>query len=181
MRFKVFGPFQISRSPNGLIAFSAQEKKAFWARLEEEEGGLADGCGCYVVAAAGGNGTLPHYVGRTTARSFRVECSAHHVINHLNEVISGKPKLRPQLFLVAKLTPTGRLAKPSKSGHADIRFLENYMIGLALDRNANLRNQKQTKYLKDLHVEGFLNTKQGKPSPSASAFRKLLGRKDIKR
>jgi hypothetical protein len=91
-------------------------------------------------------------------------------------VIAGKPKLRPQLFLVAKLTRTGRLARPSPSGHADIKFLENYMIGLALDRNPELRNQRQTRYLRDLHVEGFLNTGPGKPSPSASSLRRLLGR-----
>lgn len=144
--------------------------------MDEEHEGLADGCGCYVVAASGGNGTLPHYVGRTTAASFREECSRHHVINHFNEVIAGKPKLRPKLFLVAKLTPKGRFAKPSKSGHADILFLESYLIGLALDRNSSLRNQKQTKYLRDLHVEGLLNTTPGKPSPSASALRTLLDR-----
>jgi hypothetical protein len=91
-------------------------------------------------------------------------------------VIAGRPNLQPQLFLVAKLTRTRRLARPSRSGHADIEFLENYLIGLALDRNPKLRNQRQTRYLRNLHVEGFLNTGRGKPSPSARSLRKLLGR-----
>jgi hypothetical protein len=138
---------------------------------------LSGGCGCYVVAAAGGNGSLPHYVGLTTRRTFSEECSAPHVTKHFNDVIAGKPKLRPQLFLVAKLTPKGRFAKPSAAQHADIEFLETYMIALALDRNADLRNQKQTTYLRRLRVEGFFNAGQGKPSPSASSLRALLGRK----
>lgn len=177
MRFRVFGPFTIPRNTNGLISFNKDAKREFWDGVEAACEGVSSGCGCYIVAAAGGNGAKPHYVGLTVRRSFRAECSAAHVINHFNEVIAGKPKLRPQLFLIAKLTPTGRFAKPSSSGHADIKFLENYMIGLALDRNPDLRNQKQTKHLKDLHVEGFLNTGQGKPSPSASSLRTLLGRK----
>jgi hypothetical protein len=176
MRFRVFGPFEMPRNANGLIAFDRQARNEFWESVESEHEGLSSGCGCYIVAAAGGNGAKPHYVGRTTARSFRDECSTHHVIYHFNEVIAGKPKLRPQLFLVAKLTRTGRLARPSPSGHADIKFLENYMIGLALDRNPELRNQRQTRYLRDLHVEGFLNTGRGKPSRSARSLRRLLGR-----
>lgn len=177
MRFRIFGPFHIGRADNGLLAFDAKTRKAFWGEMEAEEPGLPSGCGCYVVAAAGGNGALPHYVGLTTKRTFETECSAPHVVNHFNATIAGKPKLRPHLFLIAKLTPTGRFAKPSPSGHQDIKFLENYLIGLALDRNSDLRNQKQTRYLKDLHVEGFLNTGQGKPIPSASNLRTLLGRK----
>jgi hypothetical protein len=184
MLFRVFGPFEMPRNTNGRIAFDRQARKRFWQSVESEHEGLSSGCGCYIVAAAGGNGAKPHYVGLTIRRSFKQECSARHVIEHFNEVIRERPNLRPQLFLIAKLTPTRRFAKPSRSdrvnitfaAHADIKFLENYLIGLALDRNPQLRNQQKTKYLTSLHVEGFLNTGRGKPNPSASSLRKLLGR-----
>jgi len=177
MLFQAFGPFPIERGANGLVAMTKDSRRLLWESVEECCEGLASGCGCYIVAAAGPNGAKPHYVGLTTRRSFKAECSASHVVNHFNQVISGR-KLRPQLYLVAKLTPKGSFAKPSAGkGHPDIAFLETYMIGLALDRNSELRNIKQTRFLKDLRVEGFLNNGQGKPSPGARSLRTLLGRK----
>jgi hypothetical protein len=176
MRFRIFGPFEIARGSNGLVDFSATQKKTFWKAIEVSHPGLSTACGCYVVAAAGGSGSLPHYVGLTMRRTFAAECLAPHVRSHFNEVIADKPRLKPQLFLVAKLTPKNRFAKPSVSGHDDITFLEGYMIALALDRNPKLRNQKQTRYLKDLQVEGFLNSGSGKPGPSARKLRAVLGR-----
>jgi hypothetical protein len=184
MLFRVFGPFKMPQNPNGLIAFDGEARNAFWESVNSKHERLPSGCGCYIVAAARGNRAKPHYVGLTIRRSFEQECSAPHVIEHFNEVIAGNPNLQPQLFLIAKLTPTGRFARPSQSdrvnitfaAHADIKFLENYLIGLALDRNPELRNQRQTRYLRNLHVEGFLNTGPGQPSRSASSLRTLLGR-----
>jgi hypothetical protein len=177
MRFRIYGPFEIKRKMNGLIDFRGEELKEFWDEVDDAEDGLADACGCYMFATTSANGAKPHYVGRTTARSFRQECSSPHVIHHVNEVVAGKQKRSPQLFLIAKLTRSGSFTKPSKAGQSDINFLENYFIGLALARNPELRNRRQTKFLSELEVEGFLNNGQGRPSPSATHLKKLLGGK----
>jgi hypothetical protein len=60
------------------------------------------------------------------------------------------PNVREPFF--AKLTPTGFLATPSENGHADIRALENILIGLAISRNRDVSNVRGTKFLREMNV-----------------------------
>jgi len=172
--FSTFGPFVLPKNAGGTIDFSRESKRAFWDAVNAAEDGLAQACGCYIVAASGGRGTLPHYVGLTEGNSFKNECSARHVLGHFNAIVGDNIKRQPKLFLIAKRTPTGRFSKPAKDRHPDIRFLENYLIALALERNHQLRNLRQTKFLREMKVEGLLNGGQGRPGDAASSLRAML-------
>jgi hypothetical protein len=174
--FSTFGPFLLPRDSSGGIDFSRDPKKAFWDTVNAAEDGLGQACGCYVVAASGGRGTLPHYVGLTEGNSFKNECSAPHVLAHFNTIVQSNAKRQPSLFLIAKRTPTGRFSKPAKKRHPDIRFLENYLIALALERNDDLLNKRQTRFLREMKVEGLLNGGQGRPADAAGKLRVMLGR-----
>lgn len=175
MNFEIFGPFKYPKSGNGLVDRSKGVKKEFWKSIEQCATGLSKACGCYVVSGSGPNGSLPHYVGLTHKRDFAAECSAAHVYNQMNEAIAGT-RLQPSLFLIARKTPTERFSKPSRNNYPDVKFLEQFLIGLALDRKPTLGNLKGTKYLRGLSVSGFLNTSPGKPTKAATAFRSLMGR-----
>ena len=176
MKFEIFGPFNLTKKANGLVDFTRLSRREFWASVEEEYPGLSGACGCYVLAAKGPQGALPHYVGLASQQSFERECSQNHVLRHIDNAIAGKPRLRPQLFLVAKKTPQGRFARRSRALQKDIEFLEDYLIGLALDRNPKLGNLRGTRFLRGLTVRGFFNASRGaRPSASAS-FSRMIGR-----
>lgn len=174
MLFSVFGPFDMPRS-NGLVDSSTPAKKSFWASVEAKAPGLSSACGVYVFVVKARRGSLPWYVGLTTKRNFKNEAYGAHQVNHYNPAVVGKSGVSAQLYFLAKQTPTGRFAKPSPNSHPDIEFLETFMFGVALNRNGNLRNAKNTKFLKNICVPGVINSPQRKPSKPERSLKAALG------
>lgn len=170
MKFETYGGFELQRNRK-LIAHSKTERHEFWAKVDEEEPGLSDACGCYVYVI----GKRAWYVGMAEHQSFKSECFTPHKINQYNDAL-GQVAGRPSLLLLPKVTPGGRFAKPSKRGHGDIRLLESLLIGTALTRNVQLMNIKGTKLLKNMNVPGFLNSRQGQArAHSVQMFKRALG------
>jgi hypothetical protein len=179
LKFSVHGPFNLSRR-NGLIAHSAAAKAAFWETVEQKVPNLPDACGCYVfvIRKRKDSKALPWYVGLTTKSSFRQEVFGSFQINHYNDAIGDARALKrgvTQLYLLAKRTPKDRLARPSKNSHLDIEFLETFMFGIALNRNGELRNSKNTKFFRRICVPGVINTPKRAPSKPEQSLRKDLG------
>jgi len=174
MKFSVHGPFEIPRI-NGIVDNSAASKKSFWESVEKKCSGLSAACGCYVFVVKARRGALPWYVGRTTRQSFKGEAFGAHQIIHYNHALVGKVGVKAQLFFLAKETPTGRFAKSSGNSHDDIEFLETLMFGIGLNRNHQLRNAKNTAFLKNLVVPGVLNSPQRPPTKSERALKVSLG------
>lgn len=170
MRYTVHGPFEILRAGH-IISRDRNDKLDLWRRTDAEEEDLSYACGCYVFS-------IRHrvwYVGLAERQSFRKECFAPHKLTQydasLNEV-SGVP----YLYLLAKRTPKGRFATPSKSGYKDIQALEKLLIGQAIKRNPDVMNIKDTKILRELNVPGIINSEQGQGRASAvQALRQSLG------
>lgn len=174
MKFSVYGPFDIPRT-KGLIDTDTKIKKTFWEGVDQEISLLSGACGCYIYVVKAGPAALPWYVGLTTKRTFREECFHPFQVNHYNKGLAGKGKGKPQIFFLAKETPTGAFAKPSVNSHKDIEFFETFMFGIALKRNRELSNAKNTKFLKHLVVPGIINPTPEQPSEAAKVLRRALG------
>jgi hypothetical protein len=178
MEFRVYGPFDMPRTDSGLIASAASDRKEFWAAVEEEEEGLSGACGCYIFALRpAGGGARPWYVGMTRSQAgFRGECFQPHKINAYYKAIAEYQKAIPQLYLIAKISPTRKaFVKPSANGHDDVEELEDFLIGVAYSRNSSLLNIRGTKFLKDAVIPGVLNSPRGKPADAASSLKDVLG------
>jgi len=174
MNFQVHGPYEVPRV-KGLIDNSAASKKKFWAIIRKSVPNLPEACGCYIFTIKAKRGSLPWYVGRTTKRTFIGEALGAHQVNHYNQALGKKVGVKPQLFFISKLTPSGRLAKPSGNSHKDIEFLETFMFGVAIKRNPNLRNAKSTKFLRNLMVPGIINSPQRPPTTPECAMKAAFG------
>lgn len=174
MKFVVYGPFEVPRS-NGLVDTAAASKKKLWDAVRARVPSLPDACGCYIFVIKAKRGTLPWYVGLTTKRTFKGEALGPHQVNHYNHALGQKVGVKPQLFFLAKSTPSGRFAKPSSNSHKDIEFLETLMFGVALKRNPKLRNAKSTKLLKNLVVPGVINSPRRSPTIPERAMKVAFG------
>ena len=174
MYFEIQGPYEIPRVM-GLIDNSARSKKMFWATVSKDVPNLPEACGCYIFTVKATRGALPWYVGRTTKRTFKHEALGSHQVNHYNQALGEKVGVKPQLFFIAKQTPSGRPAKPSQNSHKDIEFLETYLIGVALKRNPGLRNAKSIKFWKNLVAPGIINSPQRPPTTPERAIKEALG------
>ena len=80
-----------------------------------------------------------------------------------------KRKGTPMLFLIAKLTPQSKFARPTKRKIGAVAALEEMLIAVCLQRNRELLNKKTTRYLKRLHLPGFLNDSPGARPKNAKA------------
>jgi hypothetical protein len=170
MEYKIHGCFSMARS-GSLISRTKADKHRFWEEVEAEADGLSEACGCYVFMV----GKRAWYIGMAERQSFKQECFALHKITQYNEALD-KVQGPPSLMLLPKMTPGGRFAQPTKRGHADVRMLENLLIGAALRRNEELQNVKGTKLLREMNVPGFLNSRRGQGRASmVQKFRDVMG------
>jgi hypothetical protein len=172
MRFDVAGPFEISRygKKRNITKESLTDLKE---QLEDCEEGLSDSCGCYIFAKRAGGGIIPWYVGRACRRPMLKEALSADNITKYNTVLDDKGT--PLLFVIPARTPTGKLRKrPESSGLPSIMFLERWLIATALDKNPDLINNKETKFLRGLHVVGIFNAKQGESTLSSQELTKAL-------
>jgi hypothetical protein len=170
LNYKIFGQFPITRI-GSLVSRTREHKREFWALVEQVQCGLSGACGCYIFILR----NRAWYIGLAERQSFKNECFQHHKLTQYNEALN-EVGGKPSLILVPKLTPGGRFAKPTERGHADIRLLENLLIGTALGRNPNIRNVSGTKLLREMNVPGFLNPRRGQARADiVQQFKLVLG------
>ena len=171
MRFHTYGPFRIRVQPNGLIG---KNPEGFWQTVETSNLRLPEAKGCYVfgIRGSGGKTIRPWYVGRTNKLGFGRECFTTHKLNHYNNALADYKKGTPFLFLIPRLNRSGNIYGGTTS--SSIKFLENYLIGLAITSNQDLRNTYSTKAFRQVQLPGFLNSPQGMPTTATSALKRSL-------
>lgn len=170
MKYEIFGPYEVPRDDH-LTSRDTKKRKKFWNEVNEDVENLPDACGCYMIVIR----NKAWYVGMAEKQTFKQECFQPHKIVQYDSAL-GKAKGVPYLILLARMTPSGYFASPSKNGYKDIASLEQLLIGAAIDRNPKLCNIKDTKVLREMKVPGFLNSGRGQArSDAVQEFKKAIG------
>jgi len=174
MDFDVAGPFEISRHTRKKI-ITDQSIKDMKPYLEEWEQGLSDACGCYVFAKQAGRGCMPWYVGQACKSSILGEALNPANREKYNKIIAVEQG-RPMLFFIPMRTPTGKLRKrhTGNGGLPALDFLERWIIATAINKNGNLINNRETKFLRAIHVTGLFNARQGDSTGASKLLVKTL-------
>jgi hypothetical protein len=174
VEFVPFGPFPLPRLSQKKI--DAAQRAQFWKRIDARHPGLSKAAGCYVFAISASKGTLPWYVGRTTNAPFARETWAPRRLAQYQGILRRRRQGAPVLLLVAKRSPQGRFAKPSRSGQAAIDLLRDLVLESALLRNRRLQNRRDTRHLQGISLSGFINAKPGRPTEAARRLAQVLRR-----
>lgn len=170
MNYEIFGSYKVPRD-NQLTSRETKKRNKFWSEVHEDVEYLPDACGCYMLVVR----NKVWYVGMAAKQSFKKECFQPHKIVQYDSAL-GKSKGVPYLIFLARMTPSGYFAAPSKNGYKDISSLEQLLIGAAIDRNPKLCNIKDTKVLREMNVPGFLNSGPGQArSDAVQDFKKAIG------
>jgi hypothetical protein len=173
MIFDVCGPYEIPRfGPKGLV--NRESREALLETIAVDDDGLPDACGCYVFAIRAGQGYTPWYVGQSQQQSIIREAMNSDNLVKYNEVLNGR-KGTPILFLIPLQTPTGRYAKQPDGSLPAVDFLERWLIAASLEKNPDLINNRETRFLREIHVKGILNATQGEAHSASRALRQTLG------
>ena len=175
-RYEVFGEFEVprklTRDGKQTLDFSKVALAAFWKEVERVQAGLRSGSGCYLFAVRASGGLRPWYVGQSK-RAFENECFAYQKRDIYRNVMDDVIKGTPVLFLIGRMTPSG---KPSKNTPVqEANFVEQKLIHDAANANPDLKNIKNTKFVRTLVIPGVLNTPRGKPSDSVKSLKVALG------
>lgn len=174
MNFSAAGVFEIKRQKNRHVDVSPRSKKEFWSLVEKEYPGLRHAAGCYVFVTFNSRSAVPWYVGKAERQSFEKEVFALHKVHHYNEVLASQ-KGTPYVFLIPRVKASRVPCKPTRAETPSIRLLEMLLIGMALRRNPQLRNTRDTSLLRKLNIEGLLNSKiRGRPGTASLHLRKAL-------
>ena len=154
-------------------------KSNIWDEFNKQTGlNLGNGIGVYIFSIKSSRGEKPWYVGRAEGQTFEKECFSTDKLVKYNHLLYERVQGTPKITLIAKYTPTGRLCKMPKSKLSDpVKFLEAKLISQCLQRNEKLINIKNTKYEKEMTVEGFMNSSSRRTSTEIDAFKKLIGSK----
>lgn len=172
MNFQAWGPFDFSG-----------DVKEFWALVdaEAEKYGvdrwqLRRAIGCYLFSIKHGEKLTPWYVGKTSAQTgFYGEIFTPHKRQHYNAVLGQTHRKAGQILLFTLVTGTGRISNATQSTKSLIEWLERMLIGMAIAKNPDLRNKKDTKLLREVWVEGVFGAQNlGRPFSGASAAKKAL-------
>jgi hypothetical protein len=123
--------------------------------------------GCYVFAIRAGKGFTPWYVGKTKT-NFKNECFKPHKVIKYNNAILMYQKGAPVLFFIKEATHKG------PTNHNQIRQMEVFLTQVALTKNAQLLNIKNTKQ-QSWSIQGVVRGTQGKVSKPTRDLRKTLG------
>lgn len=173
MQFWSYGPF----SANPL------DKTAMWSEVREAEdyegletNAIRDSIGCYVFVMQRGKKLLPWYVGKTNAKTgFYREVFADHKVSHYSSIIEWKTGWRPKMLLFPLITSSGRFSAAYKTNKPLIEWMERTLIGMALSKNPDLYNKRDTKMLKNCIVDGvFGDFSKNQRYPAAIAARSAL-------
>ena len=175
-RYEVYGPFEVprkSRKDGGrTLDFSKGKLGSFWGDVDGADPGLRSAVGCYLFATRAGRGITPWYVGQSKG-PFEKECFAHQKQAIYRDVMDDIGRATPLLFLVARMTPTGRLSRSVSKREAD--FVERKLIHDATNANSKLKNVHNATLVRTLEIPGVLNTPQGAPSDAVKSLRVALG------
>jgi len=173
MNFDVVGPIKLTRHGKKRLV-TKESLVDLIEELEAIESGLSEACGCYVFAKQAGKGLMPWYVGQATKQSLAVESMNPANREKYNKVLDSQGS--PIMFFIPLRTPAKKLRKRPKgvTRLLSIDFLERWLIAAALDRNGMLLNNKETTFLRRIHVTGIFNAKQGGATTDSRALCRTL-------
>jgi hypothetical protein len=171
MKFEIYGGFEIKRDDE---TRQGVFNRSFWDVVRDADPRLTDACGCYLFALQNGRNIVAWYVGKAERQSFYQECflpAKRYIYNDVLARRSGKPLL----FLIARVTPGGKFCKPATGHYPDVDFLENMLIGFALNKNPDLKNIGRTRMLREMVVPGVINSPRAAPRLPVRELKNALG------
>jgi hypothetical protein len=177
MQFEVRGPYFLATRS----IIRSEHVAALYEELAEDPRteSLLYGCGCYVfgIKSSGSKRVVPWYVGRAERQSLIAEATNRGHLQLYNEILDDYKKGQPALFFLPAVTQQAKPRAPTsaKRGVAAVRFLEDWLISVALKQNRNLYNVQNTKMLRELYVRGIFNPKKGDRTTTSSDLRYCLG------
>lgn len=191
-KYDILGPFEIPLTKGDPKKLDEEDREYFWHNLRDNKNpplpDIHKCYGVYVIATQRGKSTpTPWYIGVTRSEPFLKTCMRGQEIQKINEIVSKKHYGTPRIFFLPRLTIKGTPA--SEKGilaRKNIEFVKDFLLeyGLRLEARKQSdfkmlngdedRHDRTTKMLRNLEVEGFVNSRKYSTG-NIKDLKKLLG------
>ena len=171
-RYEIYGPYAVpfKKAPNAVDkAIEPEHVKEMWDEIRKSKTGkdailLDNACGVYVIGMQNGNNTKPWYVGTAHNGSFEQKCFKSYL--EIEKLI--KRKGQPVIYFLPRLTKKKgdfEPAKPVKNPSGDMDYVKSVLLEYGVQANEDILFEDSrtlnAEVLRDLYVEGFVNSKHG--------------------
>lgn len=180
--YRIFGPYDVPVRKKRPKVIDSEDVAEMWTTVKgaDDAFGLKSACGAYVLAIRHGGNVKPWYIGTASKSTFGEECLTKDIDN-INSVVGKRGS--PVIYFLAQVTATGRRAKASTTNSKNITYVKDTLLryGVLLQgsgqRNQEIltEDERDTRMLRDLEVEGLINRSRGQPRAEVKQLRKLLG------
>lgn len=181
-RYEVYGPYDVPmKNPNKVKErnIGTEQVEELWSTLGKEQNLLSTACGVYVIGMRNKGNTTPWYVGTAHDWSFEKICFKSD-IEKLKKIINSR-KGTPVIYLLPRLKEKKGIfepSKPMKNTPADMDYVKRVLLDYGVQTNEEIlfEDSPDTEILRDLYVEGFVNSEQGdKKKNMVLELKQLLG------
>ena len=159
MYYEIHGPYEIPlQEGRSKRRIDKEDIDEFWRSVGKR---LKQACGVYIFSIEKNSKEKPWYVGKAQSQSFSKECFAPHKIVQYHTALD-MSKGTPMMYFLARMKGKQRhMSRPttSKTGHAEIDYVERMFIAMGYQKNNDICNKQGTKIPRDLVIEGFYNHK----------------------
>ncbi len=178
LKYEIYGPYEI---PFGKIGNNPKvirpcDVENFWRNIESKDDDLKNKRGIYIYSLQKTKLTIPWFIG-SSSKSKKLGNQAFYryrdmyAINQIFTETYGKQG-NPMIHFLAL-----RNKRSSGNIQSNIRFVKSVLFEYGVQINGEILSDdvNEMKMWRDLHVEGFVNSKKGQPRTSVKKLKQLLG------
>ena len=178
--YPVYGPYEFPAYKSGTKTVDDEFISAFWDQFASDAKSIPDfpeATGVYVIGVRHGDNITPHYIGTSKGYSYQLACFQER--SRIEHIV--RKSGAPVIFFLPRVSDKSdqkvEKIKKSKWILENMEYVEKWLLGYGIVKNPEITTGEGViaKIIRELHIEGFIKPKPGKPKKSVRELRKLLG------
>ena len=176
--YSVYGPYEFPTYTSTTKAVNKAFISAFWDQFASDPKSIPDfpkSTGVYVIGVRNGNNITPHYIGTSEGSSFLCILDKSRIRPILRQ--KGVPVV---FFLPRVADKSNQKVEKIKTTNwilENMEFVEKWLLGYGIVKNPKITTGEReiANMMRELHIEGFIKPKPGKPRKPVRQLRELFG------
>lgn len=131
--------------------------------------------GVYIFALNHGDNYIPYYVGQTTKSRLLQESTNDSNLRKYDKCLGEHPNRKPIMIYIVYRTKKNAVSKKQHPKAEGLyKWLETYLINLALRCNSELINKQKTSFPRVVVIPDLLNSKRGTSTKESKILKKVF-------
>lgn len=178
--YPVYGPYEFPTYKSGTKTIDAEFISAFWGQFASDPRSIPDfpsATGVYVIGVRHGDNITPHYIGISNGTSYQDAWKGEN--RRIKRIV--RQQGAPVVFFLPRVSDMSKQKvekiKTTNWILQNMEFVEKWLLGYGIVKNPKITTGEReiANIMRELHIEGFIKPKPGKPRKPVRQLRELLG------